>query len=124
MSKICPRPAAWTQNSASGEAGDVLEKRGKNRKRTQGEIDYQGRVAEFGCVVCRLLGEMQKPGTEIHHIRRGKLRADSHYDVIGLCKSDHTGRNGAHGDKSRIKATGKTEAVLLEFTRQLLGVEK
>jgi hypothetical protein len=97
-------------------------KRGKNRKRTAAEIDYQSRVAELGCICCRLLGVMQEGSTMIHHVRKGRLRSDCHYDVLPLCHSCHQGKQGVHGDKSILKAVGLSEDQLLGIVRDLMDI--
>jgi len=121
LSKIVPRSQKQIAAAILTDAAvlPTEHRRGKNRKRTQAEIDHQGRVAELPCVVCMLIGEMQQGRTYIHHIRDNRLRADSHMDVLPLCFDDHQNRQGIHGDRSRLKLTGKTQAELLEITRAL-----
>jgi hypothetical protein len=110
MIKIVPRPGS----------SPPTEPRKKKVGRTQAEIEHQSRVAELGCIVCRLLGESHQGHIEIHHVRAGRRRDDSHMDVLPLCKGHHTGRHGWHGDKSQIKKTGKTDQELLDCVNYLI----
>jgi len=125
MNKISPRNAAQIAASVPtvdcpSTKGVENGRRGKNRLRTDQEIIYQEKVAEIGCIVCRLYGEAQQGGTVIHHVREGKLRADCHYDVLPLCERDHVGKDGVHGDRSRIKKLGKTQQDLLTIIKEML----
>ena len=50
---------------------------------------YLNKVAELGCVICKM-------PSEIHHIRTGQgHKRASNYDVIPLCPKHH--RNGGLG---------------------------
>ena len=120
-SKIAPRSASQLSATVSiQDAEPIAKRRGKNRSRTPEEVEYQGRVAELPCVVCQLLGEHQEGSTLVHHVRAGRLRSDCHFDVLPLCHRDHADRQGVHGDRSRLKLTGKTQQELLEKVRELL----
>lgn len=125
MSKISPRSAAQIAASvptvdAPSTKGVENGRRGKNRSRTDQEIIYQEKVAELGCIVCRLHGDMQQGAAIVHHVRAGKLRADCHYQVLPLCERDHVGKDGVHGDRSRIKLLGKTQQDLLIIIKEML----
>lgn len=120
MNKISPRSLAQLASAVSVQEVEPIKRRGKNRKRTDAEIEYQGRVAELGCICCHIAGRSQEGHTEIHHHRAGRLRSDCHFDVIPLCKSCHTGRHSIHGDKSIMKSLGHTPESLLEKVKELL----
>lgn len=119
MTKIAPRPQ-WQLDCTASGSGELLARRGKNRERTADEVAYQSRVADLGCICCRLLGVPQLTNTEIHHVRRGRLRADCHYDVLPLCNQCHRGRFSIHGDKSILRQIGKSENELLDIVRGMV----
>ena len=124
MSKIVKRSA--NQLAASILTDDAVlpteQRRGKNRKRNQSEIDHQDRVAQLPCVICSLLGEMQQGSVEVHHVRgTGELRSDCHMKVLPLCFKHHRdNRHGIHGCKEGLKRTGKTERDLLLIVDEML----
>ena len=122
MSKIAPR--SKNQLSASALIDEAIPptapRRGKNRSRTQAEIEYQTKVAELGCLVCRLLDQPQQGHTELHHFRFGGLRADNHFNVVGLCVEHHKPPRGWHGTRDAFKRLGKTQHELIQITRALV----
>ena len=121
MSKIAPRSAAQLAATVPTVECEPVQRRGKNRKRTDAEIEHQGRVAELGCIVCRMLGGYQQWHTELHHVRNGKLRADCHFDVLPLCFEHHRHNiYGIHGQRVGLKEIGKTQEELLEIVKNLL----
>lgn len=122
MRKITPRSAAQLSAAVSVEQVEPIKRvRGKNRKRTDAEIEHQGRVAELGCVVCRLLGCYQQGHTELHHFRFGGLRADNHLNVVGLCVEHHKPPRGWHGTRDAFKQLNATPESLLELVKELLA---
>jgi len=81
------------------------------------------RLAEMGCILCRVLG---MPGTpaEIHHLRSGAgmgQRAPDHR-TIPLCPEHHRGNSGLHGLGTRefARVYGLDEEALLERVEELL----
>ena len=50
------------------------------------EKEHLSRVANVGCIVCRMQGNEESPA-EIHHIRHGQgiSQRASNYEVIPLC---------------------------------------
>lgn len=116
MSKTS-RPSKIVPRFAGDDAVPVKRKKG----RTAEEVEHQSKVAALGCIVCALLGELQETRTEIHHVRQGRRRDDSHMDVLPLCFKHHRGRFSIHGDKSSIRATGKTDVELLDEVQRMLG---
>ncbi len=92
------------------------------------EEKYLGRIARFGCIVCRYYCEMfdeeydpPDPSlqlTVIHHVRTGQGKSERAPDflTVPLCVEDHVGKHGIHGDKQRIKAVKLTEMDLLALT--------
>lgn len=62
--------------------------------------EYQRRVAELGCCVCRRA--LDRPGepAEVHHVAEGSgLRSD--WAVAPLCQEHHRGATGLHGMGSK-----------------------
>lgn len=80
------------------------------------ERAYFNRVAELGCIICRM-------PAEIHHLRTGVGLGMKSKDVIPLCPSHH--RNGGHGvaihaGRLAFEANFGTELELLEKLKGLL----
>ena len=122
MSKLAPRSAAQLAATVpTVDCEPMQPRRGKNRKRTDAEIEHQGRVAELGCIVCRMLGGYQQGHTELHHFRFGGLRADNHMNVVGLCVEHHKPPRGWHGTRDAFKFLSTTPAALLAAVEVLLG---
>ncbi len=84
---------------------------------TKAESKYMGRVAELGCVVCRMLGYGPTPA-QVHHIRDGQGMAQraQNFLTIPLCPEHHTGKSGIHGDKSAMRLLKVDELDLLSKT--------
>lgn len=87
---------------------------------TKAEKLYMNRVAELGCIICRM-------PTELHHPRFlvGGAQKASNYDVIPLCFLHHRGGGygvAFHQGKKAFEANFGTEAELLEKTRELINV--
>ena len=121
MTKIVKRSAAQIAATVPTVECEPIQRRGKNRKRTDTEIEYQGRVAAFGCIVCRMLGGYQQGHTELHHFRFGGLRADNHMNVVGLCVEHHKPPRGWHGTRDAFKLLNATPESLLAAVEVLLG---
>lgn len=62
--------------------------------KTRAEEQHLERVASVGCVVCRRLGRGYV-ACHVHHIAEGSSKR-SHFAVVGLCPSHHTGAEGFH----------------------------
>lgn len=93
---------------------------------TQAERRHLDRLADLGCIVCRLERGEWSPA-EIHHPRigRGLSQRAGHFDAIPLCPIHHrTGGMGVafHGGPRKWVAMHGTEAFLLEKCRALLEV--
>lgn len=58
------------------------------------EKRHMGRVAELGCILCRLLGLGQTPA-QVHHIGDRSVR--SSWLTVPLCFEHHQGATGFHG---------------------------
>lgn len=102
----------------------VTAKPGK-RAPTAEESQRMEKVAQWGCVACRLDGWLQRPAA-IHHILRGGRRMGHRY-TIGLCDPGHH-QNGAqfglvsrHPWKARFEAKYGDEMQLLALTDEALG---
>lgn len=83
--------------------------------------DYENRVREIGCVLCRHLGLGKSPAS-IHHVEaiRDGL---SDYAIIPLCYDHHQGPSGVHGLHRRgFEARYKlTEIDLLALVNKALN---
>lgn len=83
---------------------------------------YMGRVAELGCIVCKVLFSRFEPA-QVHHIREGQGMAQraSNWLVVPLCPSCHTGPQGIHGDRSLMRIGKLEELDLLALTIEVLN---
>ncbi|GAA5785690.1 hypothetical protein YWS52_20120 [Chitiniphilus shinanonensis] len=84
---------------------------------------HKARVAELGCVLCRLLGQHQSGKTDLHHIRTGLGAAQraSDFLILPLCHEGcHQGPHGIHGDQALLRIAKVSELDLLAHTFQLL----
>jgi len=84
---------------------------------TEAERRHMRRVAEMGCVLCRLQGRGATPA-QVHHIRDGQGMAQRASDwlCVPLCPDCHTGPRGLHGDKSLLRVSKVDELDLLALT--------
>lgn len=120
--KPSTKPMARKTPLARGTVRMKPRKSGKPT-RTKAVKQHMGRVADLGCILCRVLGYGQTPA-ELHHPRRGTgmgQRAPDE-DCIPLCPEHHRGNTGLHGlgTKGFTERYGCTEADLLNHTRALL----
>jgi hypothetical protein len=91
---------------------------------TKKERQHMDRVAQLGCILCRLLEMEQQSKTDLHHIREGQGMAQraSNWLVIPLCHDGcHQGRNGIHGDRSLLRIAKVDEFDLLAATLERLA---
>lgn len=85
---------------------------------------HVGRVADVGCVICRMLGHGYVP-CDVHHVAEGSgLR--SWYAVAGLCPGHHTGKDGLHGMGTKrfcaaYRIPGETEWGLLVMVNEWIA---
>ena len=94
-------------------------------KMTKEERFHYGRLAQLGCIACRVLGYGFSP-CEIHHLRTGVgagQKADFR-NAVGLCHRHHrTGGYGVAihaGIRGFIKTVGMNETELLNEVNKLL----
>lgn len=87
--------------------------------------EYLNKVANLGCIVCRLYYNLDTPA-EIHHIRTGQGigRRASDEEAIPLCPKHH--RNGGYGvayhaGKKGFEEKYGLELELLEEVKNLLN---
>jgi len=87
---------------------------------TKAEKAYMGRVAELGCMICKMLGIEDSPA-ELHHLFDSSSR--SNWLIAPVCPAHHRGPRGFHGLGQRaFEATYKTtEAELLAMTIEALN---
>lgn len=75
---------------------------------------HLNRVAQLPCAICGA-----QP-VEVHHMREGDAAGASQrasdWLVIPLCPDCHRGRDGVHGNKSRLRLLNMTEHELLAQT--------
>ena len=93
---------------------------------TKAEQSHLNRVANIGCIVCRIHLNVFSP-CHIHHIRHGMGmgQRNSNYNVIGLCPPHHqTGGHGVafHAGKEAFEENFGTELELQERLNELLAV--
>jgi hypothetical protein len=98
----------------------------KGRTPTVAEKEHMARVADVGCVVCRMKGLGRVPA-EIHHID-GKTKKGSHFKVLPLCFDHH--RRGSdkepisrHPYKKRFVEAYGTEEELLKRVQTYMSYE-
>ena len=93
----------------------------KKKVATKGEREHMSKVASLGCLVCQM-------PTQLHHIRPiglGIGMRSSHYHVIPLCMSHHTGQFSIHNCKEQFEARYGTEAELLQRTlKEIKSIEQ
>ena len=84
---------------------------------TNAEKQYLNRVAELGCMLCRVIG-YPETAAEIHHVREGQGMAQraQNWLAIPLCPSHHRGTHGIHGDRMALKLANVDEIDLLAMT--------
>jgi hypothetical protein len=96
----------------------------KKKSKTKAEKAHMNKVAELGCIACRILGYEDTPPT-LHHIRAnaGAGQKASHFDVIPLCPEHHqNGKNAIHQSKVNFERDFGTELELLEMVKGLLNI--
>ena len=92
---------------------------------TKQEKEYWSRIAEFGCIACRIDG-YRNPIVSIHHCD-GRTKKGSHMKVIALCAGHHQDGTGndktmlaIHPFKRRFEAKYGTQQELMDMTNKLL----
>ena len=85
------------------------------------EKEYQQRLRDLGCVVCRVyLGVFTIPS--IHHIRPMGARNVSEFDVLPLCYHHHQGVLGFHSEPELFAREFGSEEELRCEVQSLLEV--
>lgn len=86
------------------------------------------KVAQIGCIACRVIG-IHTPEVSIHHIE-GRTKPDAHFLTLPLCYGHHQGGLdygewvSVHPWKKRFEDTFGTQRELLELCRELVkGME-
>ena len=95
----------------------------KKKHKTKAEKLHMNKVAELGCIACRVIGYEDTPAS-LHHIRSnvGAGQKASHYEVIPLCPHHHQhGPNAIHQSKKNFEADFGTELELLGMVDGLLS---
>lgn len=93
---------------------------------TKAEKAHLSRLADIGCIACRLDGHHDTPA-EIHHLREGMGmgQRNNHYRAIPLCPAHHRGTMGikvpsVHGTPQNFMFRYGTEADLLHKVENIL----
>ena len=106
----------------------TIKASGKRKARTKAMKAYMGRVAELGCIACRMTGYHGTPA-ELHHPRAnaggGQKSPDS--DVIPLCPAHHRGTMhpiipSIHRDRLNFIRLFGTEYSLVARVHAVLGI--
>ena len=84
---------------------------------TKAEREYMSRIACLPCCVC---GDH---GVHLHHVREGQGMAQraKNWLVVPLCPDCHTGPNGLHGDRSRMRIYKVDEMDMLAATIEAMN---
>jgi len=96
----------------------------KGTTRTRAEIAYHSKVAELGCVACRIDGWINKH-VSIHHVE-GRTKKGCHYRVLPLCAGHHqdgTGIDGlvaVHPYKTAFESKYGRQSDLIDYVLELL----
>jgi Recombination enhancement, RecA-dependent nuclease len=92
---------------------------------TKAEKAHWDRVAEFGCIACRIDGYRNNI-VSIHHCD-GRTKKGAHMKVIALCAGHHQDGTGndknmlaIHPFKRRFEAKYGTQQKLIEITNKLI----
>lgn len=86
---------------------------------TKAEQTHKRRVAELGCMACKLGMNIHTPDVELHHLRAGQGWGKGDYlTLIPLCYEHHRGNMGVHGlgTKGWPKHYAFTEQQMLDET--------
>ena len=97
------------------------------KSKTKAEKFHMNKVADLGCIACRIMGYEDTP-PQLHHIRGngkdspGIGQKSSNFEVIPLCIHHHlTGENAIHKNKANFEADFGTEKELLGMVEGLLS---
>lgn len=95
----------------------------KGRTRTAEEVRLHDRIAELGCICCRIDG-IYNPVVSIHHVN-GRTAPFCHHDVLPLCGAHHQKLDpdtlAIHGDKRRWQAKYGNQYDLIQLIMAELG---
>jgi len=90
--------------------------------KTKKEKEHLNKIADFGCIICYLMGFPKSP-CQVHHIRHktGLSRRESHFKTIGLCLEHHTGKTGFHTNSKLFNEKWGSQEELLKLNLKLIG---
>lgn len=90
---------------------------------TKQEKEYWSRIAEFGCIACRIDG-YRNPIVSIHHCD-GRTKKGAHMKVIALCFNHHQSGSetfpSIHPWKKQFENKYGKQEYLIKMTNDLLG---
>jgi hypothetical protein len=90
------------------------------RTPTREESEYMGKVANVGCIICRLYLDLESPA-EIHHTE-GKTKVGCHFLILPLCERHH--RTPGPGYVSRADGKKAFEAAYMSEPDLIIVVRK
>ena len=100
----------------------------KGRTPTKAERELHNRMANLGCIACRIDGQFTEL-VSIHHID-GRTKPDAHRKVLPLCGPHHqhddtdpAGRIGVHPYKARFEDRYGKQQELLGMCLDMLGAK-
>lgn len=95
----------------------------KGISRTAAEVELHDRIAQLGCICCRIEG-IENPWISIHHCN-GRTRPGCHQDVLPLCGPHHQKEFpyvlARHGNKRAWEAKYGKEYDLVEQVMREVG---
>jgi Recombination enhancement, RecA-dependent nuclease len=92
---------------------------------TKAELIHKGKLAEIGCMICRMNGINDGP-VELHHLRSGGWGKGDYKTLIPLCVEHHRGNTGIHGmgTKAFEREYGVTQTELLNKAKGLICLDQ
>lgn len=87
------------------------------------EKEWQARVRDLGCIICRNKLRVYSPAS-IHHAETGAGGRRDHMKVLPLCPRHHTGKDGIHflGRKAWYRINGNEQDLLLQIKIMLRAI--
>ena len=99
----------------------------KGKTRSKSDIEFQGRIASIGCIVCRNNG-IENDYVSIHHIT-GRSSKSAHRQVLPLCANHHQIADtqkperwfALHANKAKFEKEYGSQNELYEQCIEILG---
>lgn len=94
----------------------------RGKATTKAEKAFHNRIAQIGCIACRMEG-IENNHVSIHHID-GRTKPGSHYKVLPLCAVHHQHGTdefpSVHPWKARFESKYGSQLELLELCKQII----